>query len=209
MIYPLGEWVLQTACEQANNLQEQGYEDMRMAVNVSSTQFLRHDFIDMVEDKLFHSGLDPEHLEIELTETQVMENLQQGIERLTDLKVRKIKLAIDDFGTGYSSLQYLKHFPFDRIKIAQEFVQAIPDNLEDLAIVEAVLAIAKTLNLDVIAEGVETRKQLEYLSSSCCNEIQGYYFSEPQPPNQLPSLLNADYAKMEGFPVSGNFGGVH
>ncbi|NIP50334.1 MAG: diguanylate cyclase, partial [Gammaproteobacteria bacterium] len=106
VIYPLGEWVLQTACEQAKILQEQSHDRLRMAVNVSSTQFLRHDFIDMVEDRLSNSGLDPECLEIELTETQVMENLQKGIERLTDLKVRNIKLAIDDFGTGYSSLQY-------------------------------------------------------------------------------------------------------
>ena len=196
VIYQLGEWVLQTACEQAKGLQKKGYQGLRMAVNVSSTQFLRHDFIDMVEEMLRRSDLDPEFLEIELTETLVMENLQQGIDRLTDLKVRDIKLAIDDFGTGYSSLQYLKHFPFDRIKIAQEFVKEIPGNSEDLAIVEAVLAIARTLKLDVIAEGVETSGQLEYFSSSYCNEIQGYFFARPYKPEHLSTLLNADYSRL-------------
>lgn len=196
VIYPLGEWVLETACRQAKALHDQTGKRVRMAVNVSSPQFLRHDFIDMVEDKLQGSQLEPEFLEIELTETLVMENLQQGIDRLADLKVRKIKLAIDDFGTGYSSLQYLKHFPFDRIKIAQEFVQAIPENREDLAIVEAILAIAKTLNLDVIAEGVETRKQLDYLFASHCNEMQGYYFSRPLSPCQLTPLLSEGYVQI-------------
>ena len=205
VIYQLGEWVLQTACEQARVLQKKGYEGLRMAVNVSSTQFFRHDFIDMVEEKLGSTGLGPEFLEVELTETLVMENLQQGIERLTDLKVRDIKLAIDDFGTGYSSLQYLKHFPFDRVKIAQEFVKAIPENPEDLAIVEAVLAIAKTLNLDVIAEGVETSGQLEYFSSSYCNEIQGYYFAKPLIPEHIPPLLNTDCSVLGDGRLSGQF----
>jgi EAL domain-containing protein (putative c-di-GMP-specific phosphodiesterase class I) len=164
-----------------------------MAVNVSSTQFRRHDFIEMVEDKLQRSGLAPEFLEIELTESLVMEDIQQGLERLTDLKVRKIKLAIDDFGTGYSSLLYLKHFPFDRIKIAQEFVQDIPDDLDAVAIVEAIFAMASSLNLEVIAEGVETRKQFDYLYDCHCSEIQGYYFSRPQSADSLSSFMHAGW----------------
>jgi diguanylate cyclase (GGDEF)-like protein/PAS domain S-box-containing protein len=132
LIYSLGEWVLSTACAQAKAWHDAGLPKVRMAVNVSATQFRRHDFIDMVVGILENSGLDPEYLEIELTESLVMEDIEQGLERLTDLKVRHIKLAIDDFGTGYSSLLYLKKFPFDRIKIAQEFVQDIPEDTEDL-----------------------------------------------------------------------------
>lgn len=192
LIYPLGEWVLQTACKQARLWQDQGFPKVRMAVNVSATQFRRHDFIDMVLGKLHESGLAPEGLEIELTESLVMENLQQGIERLTDLKVHKIKLAIDDFGTGYSSLQYLKHFPFDRIKIAQEFVECIPDDPEDVAIVNAILAIAKSLNLDVVAEGVETRRQFDYFYANHCSEIQGHYFARPQPAAELAAFMRTN-----------------
>jgi EAL domain-containing protein (putative c-di-GMP-specific phosphodiesterase class I) len=143
----------------------------------------------MVENILKDSGLDPEYLEIELTESLVMEDIEQGLQRLTDLKVRHIKLAIDDFGTGYSSLIYLKKFPFDRIKIAQEFVQDIPDDTEDMAIVEAIIGLACSLNLEVIAEGVETRKQLNYLYASRCREIQGYYFSPPQSAVNLTSFM--------------------
>lgn len=200
LIYPLGEWVLSTACTQAKSWQDQGFPPVRMAVNVSSTQFRRHDFIEMVEDKLQRSGLAPECLEIELTESLVMEDIQQGLERLTDLKVRKIKLAIDDFGTGYSSLLYLKHFPFDRIKIAQEFVQDIPDDLDDVAIVEAIFAMASSLNLEVIAEGVETRKQFDYLYDCHCSEIQGYYFSRPQPADSLSSLMHAGWMQTDSDP---------
>ena len=189
LIYSLGEWVLSTACAQAKAWHDAGLPKVRMAVNVSATQFRRHDFIDMVENILKDSGLDPEYLEIELTESLVMEDIEQGLQRLTDLKVRHIKLAIDDFGTGYSSLIYLKKFPFDRIKIAQEFVQDIPDDTEDMAIVEAIIGLACSLNLEVIAEGVETRKQFDYLYASRCREIQGYYFSPPQSAVNLTSFM--------------------
>lgn len=197
LIYPLGEWVLSTACMQAKAWQDQGFSPVRMAVNVSSTQFRRHDFIEMVEDKLQSSGLDPECLEVELTESLIMEDIKQGLERLTDLKSRKIKLAIDDFGTGYSSLLYLKHFPFDRIKIAQEFVQDVPDDPDDVAIVAAIFAMAKSLNLDVIAEGVETRKQFDHLYACQCREIQGHYFSRPQSADDLLSFMNTGWAQTE------------
>lgn len=189
LIYPFGEWVLSTACSQAKTWQDQGFPRTRMAVNVSSTQFRRHDFVEMVEDKLQQSGLAPECLEIELTESLIMEDIQQGLERLTDLKVRKVKLAIDDFGTGYSSLLYLKHFPFDRIKVAQEFVHDIPDDQDDVAIVEAIFAMANSLNIAVIAEGVETCKQFDYLHTCRCSEIQGFYFSRPQSADRMSSFL--------------------
>jgi diguanylate cyclase (GGDEF)-like protein/PAS domain S-box-containing protein len=203
LIYPLGEWVLSTACAQAKSWQNQGFPHVRMAVNVSNTQFRRHDFVDMVEDKLQRSGLAPECLEIELTESLIMEDIQQGLERLTDLKVRKIKLAIDDFGTGYSSLLYLKHFPFDRIKVAQEFVRDIPDDKDDVAIVEAILAMASSLNLEVIAEGVETRKQFDHLYACHCSEIQGYYFSKPKSPENLSSFLRTGWTQTGAGPSLG------
>ena len=199
LIYPLGEWVLSTACMQAKAWQEQGFPKVRMAVNVSATQFRRHDFVEMVEDRLQSSGLAPECLEIELTESLVMEDIKLGLERLTDLKVRKIKLAIDDFGTGYSSLLYLKHFPFDRIKIAQEFVQDVPDDPDDVAIVEAIFGMANSLNLEVIAEGVETRKQFDYLHACRCREIQGHYFSRPQSAGALNSFIRNGWAQSEVF----------
>lgn len=200
LIYPIGEWVLSTACKQAKKLQSNGFPNVRMAVNVSSTQFRRHDFIEMVEEKLHSSGLEPQYLEIELTEGVVMEDIKQGLERLTDLKVRKIKLAIDDFGTGYSSLVYLKHFPFDRIKVAQEFVRDIPDDPEDVAIVEAIFAMARNLKLEVIAEGVENRKQFDYLCACNCNEIQGYYFSRPQVAEELAPLKYAEWTSSNVCP---------
>ena len=189
LIYPLGEWVLSMACAQAKTWQDLGIPKLRMAVNVSITQFRRHDFIDMIEDKLEVCGLDPECLEIELAESVIMDDIKQGLERLTDLKVRNIKLAIDDFGTGYSSLVYLKHFPFDRLKIAQEFVHDIPKDPEAMAIVEAILAIAEKLNLGVIAEGVENRTQLDCLRATRCNEMQGFYFSPPLSAEQMTSRL--------------------
>lgn len=203
LIYPLGEWVLSTACAQAKRWQEQGFPPVRMAVNVSSLQFRRHDFVEMVEDKLRHSGLAPEYLEIELTESLIMEDIEQGLERLTDLKVRNIKLAIDDFGTGYSSLLYLKHFPFDRIKVAQEFVRDIPDDVDDVAIVEAIFAMASSLNLEVIAEGVETRKQFDHLHACHCSEIQGYYFSRPQSAENLSLFMNGNWAQPGAGPYLG------
>jgi diguanylate cyclase (GGDEF)-like protein/PAS domain S-box-containing protein len=197
LIYPLGEWVLETACKQAKLWQEQGFPQMRMAVNISGRQFRRHDFIDMVEEKLQHSRLDPSCLEIELTESVVMENLQRGMDRLTDLKIRNISLAIDDFGTGYSSLLYLKHFPFDRIKIAQEFVQDIPTDRETAAIVEAIFAMSRALNLDVIAEGVERREQLDCLAAMQCQQMQGYYLSKPRPPEVLTGYMQSGWPQRE------------
>jgi diguanylate cyclase (GGDEF)-like protein/PAS domain S-box-containing protein len=179
LIIPLGEWVLKTACTQAQAWQEAGYAPIRMAVNVSGLQFKRLDFVDMVESTLRETGFDPNLLEIELTESIIMENVKDAIMTLADLKVRGIHLAIDDFGTGYSSLVYLKNFPFDRIKIAQEFVRTISMNHDHEAIVEAIIYMASSLDLNVIAEGVETKAQLDFLRARKCQSMQGYYFSPP------------------------------
>jgi len=179
LIIPIGEWVLHTACAQAKLWQEAGFPRLRLGVNISSRQFDQPDFIDMVDRVLQQTGFDPTCLELELTEGIVMENVPDTIMTLTDLKVRGINLAIDDFGTGYSSLSYLKHFPFDRLKIAQEFVRDISVDPEDAAIVEAITGMAHSLGLEVIAEGVERREQLDFLRDRHCHSIQGFYFSHP------------------------------
>lgn len=179
VILPLGEWVLRTACSQAMEWRAAGRPPMRISVNVSGKQFRQPDFIETVERVLQETGFDPRWLELELTESVIMEDVQSAIITLTDLKIRNINLAIDDFGTGYSSLIYLKHFPIDRIKIAQEFVRDIPSDPDDAAIVEAIIAMARTLNLSVIAEGVEKQEQLQMLRWHRCTEMQGYYFARP------------------------------
>ncbi len=179
LIIPIGEWVLHTACLQAKAWQEAGFPRLRLGVNISSRQFDQPDFIDMVDRVLQQTGYDPNLLELELTEGIVMENVPDTIMTLTDLKVRGINLAIDDFGTGYSSLSYLKHFPFDRLKIAQEFVRDISIDPEDAAIVEAITGMAHSLGLEVIAEGVERRDQLDFLRDRHCHDMQGFYFSPP------------------------------
>lgn len=190
LIFPLGEWVLETACAQAVAWQKAGMPPLRMAVNISPRQFARPDFTDMIERILRDTGLPPNQLEIELTETTVMGHMQEAIATLTDLKVRNINLAIDDFGTGFSSLVYLKDFPFDRIKIAQEFVHDITLDTGNKAIVEAIIAMSHTLNLHVIAEGVEFSEQLEFLKSKHCQEVQGYYFGKPT----LPETISRAFA---------------
>jgi EAL domain-containing protein (putative c-di-GMP-specific phosphodiesterase class I) len=179
LIVAIGTWALRTACNQAVVWQQAGFPPLRMAVNISGRQFDQPDFIDVMDGVLRDTGLDPQWLELELTESIVMENVPETIMTLTDLKVRGIHLAIDDFGTGYSSLSYLKHFPFDRIKIAQEFVRDIPYDLEDAAIVEAITGMANSLGLEVIAEGVEKQVQLDFLRACNCHEMQGFLFARP------------------------------
>ncbi len=190
LIIPLGKWVLHTACSQAKAWQDAGLPLQRVAVNVSARQFKQPDFLETVETVLAETGLEPCCLELELTESIVMDNVQEAIMTLTDLKIRNIHLSIDDFGTGYSSLTYLKHFPIDRIKIAQEFVRDIPKDPDDSAIVEAILAMAASLNLEVIAEGVERRDQLRFLHQRQCNHMQGFYFSRPMIAKDLVTLLS-------------------
>ncbi len=195
LILSLGEWVLRTACCQARAWQTAGFPDLRMAVNVSARQFNHPEFLETVEKILRETGLDPKLLEMELTESIVMENVQDAIMTLTDLKVRHIQLAIDDFGTGYSSLTYLKHFPIDRIKIAQEFVRDIPQDADDAAIVEAILALAGSLNLEVIAEGVERKEQLGFLHQRRCKEMQGFYFARPMTAEKLVEIFSQGLAR--------------
>lgn len=189
LIFPIGDWVLREACRQARQWQQEGLPKMRIAVNLSGRQFTLPNLVDSIERILAETGLDPNLLEIELTESILMEGAEETILTLTDLKVRGINLSIDDFGTGYSSLIYLKHFPIHRIKIAQEFVRDIPGDKDDAAIVEAIIGMGHSLNLQVVAEGVETRAQLEFLRDRQCAEMQGYFFGPPMLPEQLVNMF--------------------
>ncbi|GLI38732.1 diguanylate cyclase [Geobacter hydrogenophilus] len=189
LIRRLGEWVLRTACLQCRQWQQPGLPPVRVAVNVSGHQFNQPGFIDMVDRVLEETELDPELLELELTESSLMAGAQESIMTLIDLKVRGIHLAIDDFGTGYSSLSYLKHFPIDRLKIDRSFVRDIVKDLDDRAIVEAVIAMAHSLGLRVLAEGVEHEDELELLKERGCDEVQGFYFAHPLLPAAVEETL--------------------
>jgi len=188
-IIPIGEWVLRCACRQNKAWQKQGLPAVRVAVNLSAKQFGQYHLDEMISATLMETGLDPEWLELEITESAIMKNAEQNAVILRKLKDMGVSLAIDDFGTGYSSLAYLKHFPISRLKIDRSFVRDITTNSDDAAIAEIIIAMAQTLKLSVIAEGVETRAQMELLSFNNCVEMQGYLFSRPVPAAQFSELL--------------------
>ncbi len=179
IIVEIGEWVLLNACREMKHWIDAGLPPLRMAVNVSARQLRRRDFCETVAGVLAESGLPPELLELEITESSVMENPQEAIVILQSLGRMGVTLAIDDFGTGYSSLAYLKLFPIDHLKIDRSFVADIEHDLNDRAIAFGTIALAHSLGLKVIAEGVETEDQLELLRSNACDEVQGYLFSKP------------------------------
>lgn len=182
LIIPLGEWVLREACRQNKAWQDEGRAPVVMAVNISAVQFRQKNFTEMVSQVLADTGLAPQFLELEITESIIMSDSEKVIEILGELKRIGVMLSIDDFGTGYSSLSYLKRFPIDKIKIDQSFVRDISSDSDDAAIVEAILAIAGKLGMKAIAEGVETEEQLHFLQLRECDEVQGYYFSPPVEP---------------------------
>lgn len=189
LIIPIGEWVLRTACKQNVSWQQAGFEPMKIAVNISPIQFHQSSFVDIVLDALQNSGLDPKYLELEITEGIAMVHVDQVIHKLQTLRSYGVQISIDDFGTGYSSLTYLKKFPIHKLKIAQEFVRGLTFDPDDAAIVQAIIAMAHSLKLDVIAEGVETHEQLDFLTSVQCREIQGYIYSRPLPAQELAKML--------------------
>lgn len=191
LIIPLGNWVLNTACRQAKSWQQRGLPPVRVAVNVSGHQFQQANFVDTVASALVESDLDPVCLELELTESTIMERTEENINTLKRLKGLGVQLTIDDFGTGYSSLSYLKRFPIDRIKIDRSFIFNIPGDADDAAITDAVIALAHSLRYKVVAEGVETAEQLAYLRSRRCDEVQGYYLGKPMTVFEITRLLSA------------------
>jgi len=197
MIVPIGRWALRTACLQARNLAALGLPPVRMAVNLSARQFMSPTLLDDVADALAETGIDPRWLEFEVTESVMIREPERAVKLLRDLKAMGVSLSIDDFGTGYSSLAYLKRLPIDCVKIDASFVRGIPEDASDVAITETILAMARSLGLKVVAEGVETRDQLRFLEVRGCNEMQGYYFSRPLPAEQLVAYLREQRAGSE------------
>ena len=193
LIVPIGEWVLREACRQAKAWQDAGAAPVRMAVNLSTVQFTQPNLPQVVRDALANSGLDADWLELELTESTVMRDAGAAVETLARLKSEGVHLSIDDFGTGYSSLAYLKRFPIDALKIDQSFIRESTTNPDDAAIVTSILLMAKSLKLGVVAEGVETASQLAFLRVLQCDEVQGYLFSPPVPPERALALLERGF----------------
>lgn len=193
LIILMGEWGLWTACEQAKlwqeQLQEQGLPPISVAVNLSPRQLQQADLVSLVQSILEQTGLAPNLLELEITESLLMQNVNVSIERLTALKQMGVKLSFDDFGTGYSSLNYLKKFPVDCLKIDQSFIRDILDDPDDAAIVKAMITLGHILNLSVVAEGVETVDQADFLSLNGCDYVQGYYYSRPLEVSAFTKLL--------------------
>jgi diguanylate cyclase (GGDEF)-like protein/PAS domain S-box-containing protein len=189
LILPIGRWVLHSACTQAVAWQRAGLPPLRVAVNLSPRQLADPGLVDEVRRVLEVTGLSPEYLELEVTESSVMHHVERALEVLTALRRMGLHLAIDDFGTGYSSLAQLKRFPIDTLKVDRSFIRELPNDPEDRAIAEAILAMGKTLGLRVVAEGVETADQREFLRERHCDEMQGYLFSKPLPPDDFARLL--------------------
>ena len=189
LIVPIGQWVLQTACAQARAWQLKGHPTFSVAVNLSSRQFQQADLLFQVTEALERAGLPPSCLDLEITESNAMQNAELTTSTLTDLKNLGVSISMDDFGTGYSSLNYLKRFPIDRLKIDQSFVRDVTRDPDDAAIAAAIIAMAHSLKLTVVAEGVETEEQLAFLRDQRCDEMQGYLFSPPVPPEQFEELL--------------------
>ena len=202
LIVPIGEWVLRTACWQARTWLDAGLPMARMAVNVSVLQFVQTSFPGLVARVLEETGLEPCHLELEVTETVLMKDSENAIDTLRQLKALGVKLAVDDFGTGYSSLSRLKDFPIDRLKIDRSFIRALTSNLGDKAIATAVIAMADSMNLKVIAEGVENDGQIDFLRTRNCDEIQGYFVSRPLPADQAEDFLRRMGVQGVAPPVS-------
>lgn len=189
LIVPIGEWVLRTACRQNKAWLDAGLPPMRIAVNLSARQLQQPDLVEMVAQVLAETKLESGFLELEITETTAMQNLDLTREILKKLNTMGVRIAIDDFGTGYSSLNYLKKFPIQTIKIDRSFVRDMTVDLYDVAIAKAVIALGQSLNMSVVAEGVETLEQLECLRQLGCEEMQGYLFSEPLPDKDAIALL--------------------
>ncbi|QSI75933.1 EAL domain-containing protein [Niveibacterium microcysteis] len=190
LIVPIGRWVLREACRQARAWEKQGLPPIMMAVNMSALQFRRDNVVAMVREVLEETGHEPDRVELELTESLLMENAGEVLSTIQQLKGLGVRLSIDDFGTGYSSLSYLKRFAVDRLKIDQSFVRDVPIDSDDAAIVRAIIQLGEALKLDVIAEGAETIAQVEFLRREGCSEAQGYYWCPPVPPGVFQSMLH-------------------
>jgi predicted signal transduction protein with EAL and GGDEF domain len=188
LILPMGDWTLQEACAQAASWVEAQIGPLRLSVNLSARQFLDSNLVIKVANAIMGAGLDPTYLELELTESVLMEDTGASQTQLANLKDLGVRIAIDDFGTGYSSLSYLQRFPLDRVKIDRSFVRDLIQNSTEASIVTAIIAMAHELRLEVVAEGVETEEQYEYLRAEGCDVIQGFLIAQAMPPDQLQAM---------------------
>jgi diguanylate cyclase len=199
LIVSIGNWVLRQACEQVRTWLDAGLRKMTLAVNVSAMEFRHENFLNGLAEILRDTEIDPSSLELELTESVFMRHADSAAAILHRLKDTGVQVALDDFGTGYSSLSYLRRFPVDAIKIDQSFVSHITTADSDASLVVAVISMARSLKLRVVAEGVETIDQLTFLRAHECDEAQGYYFSRPVPPQQFASLLSTGLSDIPSF----------
>ena len=195
LIFDLGQWVLRTACIQARNWNLAGHNDFKVAVNISGKQLKQPDFLDMISRVLHDTGVAPKAVELEFTESVVMEDAEKTIDTLRALKKLGVQLSIDNFGTGYSSLNYLKHFPIDRIKIDRSFVANLDSSTNDAPLVEAIISMGHSLNRKVLAEGVENSDQLRFLTTLGCDEVQGFYLAMPMTADDLTKRLTEPHGK--------------
>src|SRR5450631_2074247 len=198
LIVPIGEWVVRTACRQARNWQDSGLPPVSLAVNVSAVQFRQQGFCELIRRVLHETGLAPQYLELELTESLLLANADVTLSVLKELKSMGLTLAIDDFGTGYSSFSYLRQFQVSKLKIDRVFIRDVALNPNDAAITTAIISMAKSLHLKVIAEGVEDEAQMSFLRAHQCDEIQGYYFSKPLALDKVADKLRGHSPEPQG-----------
>jgi diguanylate cyclase len=200
LIVPLTQWVLRQACEQAQAWRGMGLPPLCMSVNVSPIDFRQRDFVDNLAAILKQSGLPPARLELEITESVLMQNVDETVDILQKIKAMGVRLALDDFGTGYSSLSYLRRFPIDVLKIDQSFVRGLNVNSQDAQLISAIIGMGKSLELNIIAEGVETVEQLNFLKTQQCEEGQGFLFSKAVPPKDFAQMLQVGSATLMPTP---------
>ena len=201
MIIPAGEWVMQQACRQARRWHDAGHRGLRISVNLSMKQFRAGSLLASVRQALEGSGLPPRSLELELTETVLVDDAERALDLMRELKKIGVSLSIDDFGTGYSSLSYLRHFPIDLLKIDGSFIRDVARSRGDVAITTAIAAMARSLHLGILAEGVETREQVQFLQSIGCHDMQGHLFSQPVAVERFGTMIRQlDVRQCAGLP---------
>jgi diguanylate cyclase (GGDEF)-like protein len=189
LISSINEWVIKSVCKQSSQCSSQGYKTLRLAVNLSGHQFLSQKFIEVVKDNILARNVDPQNIKLEITENTILQNAEDSIAILEQMRDHHISVVLDDFGTGYSSLSYLTSFPVDTIKIDRSFVMGCTRQTKNMLIIKATIAMGHSLGMKVIAEGVETREQFDILKGLGCDEGQGYYFSPPIPPDEFEKML--------------------